>query len=102
MKKKRKPTRNGLARGYIRKNREDILNLLWKCQTDFTFIDEDYDAWVRAFKSDRGNAVQILSEFFELVKKLYYIHKRRCSDTECSVKKDLWFRWRSLRCRRSY
>ena len=97
-KRKKYPT----ARGYIRKNREAILKLLWDCQTDMNLIGEDYEGWVRVFKFDRGNAVQILDEFFELVKNLYYCHKDRCSDKYCSVKKDIWFRWRSLACCERY
>jgi hypothetical protein len=46
--------------------------------------------------------VQILKEFFELIKKLYYCHKDRCSDKHCCVKKDIWFRWRSLACCERY
>lgn len=91
-KRKVRPT----ARGYIRKNREAILKLLWDCQTDLRVVGEDYHAWRRVFESDRGNAVQILREFLELIKKLYYCHKDRCSDKHCCVKKDIWFRWRSV------
>ena len=93
-KRKVRPT----ARGYIRKNREAILKLLWDCQTDLKIVGEDYHAWCRVIESDRGNAVQILNELFELVKKLYYSHKERCSDKNCRVKQDIWFRWRSLAC----
>lgn len=92
----RKPTMHGIARGYIRKNREDILKVLWKSKTDLIFIDEDYDAWVRVFKSDRGDSVEILKKFHELVWRLHRNHKRRCSDENCGVLDDLRFYLKSL------
>ena len=94
-KRKVRPT----ARGYIRKNREAILKLLWDCQTDIKIIGEDYCAWCRVFKSDRGNAVQILLDFKALLLDLYRCHKDRsrgCTAYNCGLLKRMRFRMRSL------
>ena len=96
-KRKVRPT----ARGYIRKNREEICALIKECHTDFICFcaPGEQEKWLRAVKSDKGDAMEILLDFKALLLDLYRCHKDRsrgCTEYNCGLLKRMRFRMRSL------
>lgn len=89
------------ARGYIRENREKICSLIKECHTDFICLGApgEQEKWLRAFKSDKGDAMELLLDFKARLLDLYRCHKDRnrgCTELNCALLKRMRFRMRSL------
>lgn len=82
---------NKQARSYIRFHREAILSFIKMTGTDFMCsfsAPTEQRKWTRIFKSDRGNATQILTQFLEVVKILKKTHMQRhtgCNLDNCGL-----------------